>query len=283
MAERCLLPPISSIFKRNRGLIQHGAASRHFVSSHGLPLCRSYAWIFSSEAWQNLHSVRYLERPVFWKGKTSYLFAFSLFPVYIIHRLWFFCFTFTVEAHWNRYISANQSVKRLSEKSVCYTHRGNVSGWIVYFTSCLTLACMMYSGSWRACRQSVWKRSAFYSWMFSRQAGFHSEELMEFPGGRFPDSAIHTAGDWFFFFFISVLLDVSDISYLVFRFLMRFLFLSGPGHRVFILFTIFPVSGSIILHMIWKMWHVSSETAVESRNGYTAFFIALRKTKKEMS
>lgn len=98
---------------------------------------------------KNLHPVRYLERTVFWQEKTPYLFAFSLFPVYIISRLWFFCFTFTVEAHWNRYISANQSVNPPSEKSVCYTHRWNVSGWIVYFTSCRTLACIVYSGSWR--------------------------------------------------------------------------------------------------------------------------------------
>ena len=165
---------------------------------------------------KNLHPVRYLERTVFWQEKTPYLFAFSLFPVYIISRLWFFCFTFTVEAHWNRYISANQSVNPPSEKSVCYTHRWNVSGWIVYFTSCRTLAYMCIAALGGAYRLSVWKRSAFYLWMLSRQAGFHSEELMESSGGRFPDPAIQTARACFSSFFIFVRLVSSAIISLFF-------------------------------------------------------------------
>ena len=54
-----------AIFKQNRVPIQHEAVSKHFVSSHGIPLCRIYAWILLSEVWQNHHPHQTFEAEYF--------------------------------------------------------------------------------------------------------------------------------------------------------------------------------------------------------------------------
>ena len=54
-----------AFFRQNRRPIQREAVSKHFVLSHGIPLCRIYAWILLPEAWQNHHPIRHLRQSIF--------------------------------------------------------------------------------------------------------------------------------------------------------------------------------------------------------------------------
>lgn len=154
---------------------------------------------------------------------------FSYFRFILTNDLWFCCFVFTVEAHWNRYVSANTLKTRQVEKLFAIIFRWNVSGRIAYFKSCRTLACMMIAGSWRGHQRSVWKRSAF-SYMNIFQTGWISQRSVdEIAWGQFfriSQSMLQAIGFLLFQDLFRLFLPISHVLFFVWT---RSLNLSGSS------------------------------------------------------
>ena len=101
---------------------------------------------------------------VFWDAeKSKTCLHFQPFRFILIPQLWILLFYFhrlsslkTVIFQQIRWKPAK--LKNLFAIIWCW----NISGRIVYFTSCRTLACMMIAGSWRGHQRSAWKRSVLF-------------------------------------------------------------------------------------------------------------------------